>query len=41
MDEATGQTLVESALTIAEFAGFAMGPEGLVLSAGAAILRDL
>lgn len=32
-------TLIESALTIAEFAGFALGPEGLILSGGAAVLN--
>ena len=37
----TGATIIESALTIAQFAGFAMGPAGLILSAGAAILSTI
>jgi len=36
--DSTGTTIIESALTIAQFAGFAMGPAGLILSAGAAVL---
>ncbi len=34
----TGSTIIESALTLAQFAGFALGPGGLVLSAVAGVL---
>lgn len=37
----TGATLIESALTIAQFAGFALGPAGLILSAAATIVQAI
>jgi len=37
----TGATLIESALTIAQFAGYALGPAGLILSAVATIVQSI
>jgi hypothetical protein len=37
----TGATIVESALTMAQFASFALGPKGVILAAGAAVLSTI
>jgi len=37
----TGATIIESALTIAQFAGMELGPVGIILSGGAAVLLFL
>ncbi|MDM9379651.1 hypothetical protein QUB80_02900 [Chlorogloeopsis sp. ULAP01] len=34
-------TIIDSALTMAQFAGFALGPEGLIVAGGAAILQTI
>ncbi|MBF2009014.1 MAG: hypothetical protein IGS49_27090 [Chlorogloeopsis fritschii C42_A2020_084] len=38
VDDATA-TVIDAALTMAQFAGFALGPAGLILSGGAAVLQ--
>src|SRR5262249_5264769 len=40
-DDTTGATIIESALTIAQFAGMELGPVGIILSGGAAVLLFL
>ena len=37
----TGATVIEAALTIAQFAGFALGPVGVILSGAAAVLLQI
>ena len=39
--DSTGATIIESALTIAQFAGMELGPVGVILSGGAAVLLFL
>jgi hypothetical protein len=39
--DSTGATIIESALTIAQFAGMELGPVGIILSGGAAVLLFL
>ena len=39
--DSTGATIIESALTIAQFAGFELGPAGVILAGGAAVLLML
>jgi len=39
--DSTGATIIESALTMAQFASFALGPGGVVLGAGAAVASTI
>jgi hypothetical protein len=39
--DSTGATIIESALTMAQFASFALGPGGVVLAAGAAVASTI
>ena len=39
--DATGATIIESALTMAQFASFALGSKGVILAAGAAVLSTI